>query len=342
MGKRSLEAFTLPGQRGVASRAQLLNVGWTYSAIQHALATSWQQPAPGVLLPHRGRPSPDQLLVIGALWAGVGCTLTAGAALAIYGALPLAGYATDSSPSRVLTFVGVGHQHGGRCSIARRRLTRYTPPIGHRRGPLLVAEPARALVDHARYDAATSADLEGLTIACLQQNVTTMDLLDSALSTAGRPHLGPVREGLRIFRDGAWSRPEATLRHLVLAERLPQFVTNHTLVGDQSQVIGTPDAYFPHRGVVVQVHSKAYHQGWDEAGTDLWAQTVQRDNRYAAAGLSVVAVTPTTLAREARPFLRQLTETLRLRDGLKFPGVRVRCPQACAGFHTLESISAHT
>ncbi len=340
MVKRSLEAFELPGQQGVSSRAQLLETGWTYSAIQHALATSWQQPAPGVFLPHRGQPSQEQLLVSGALWAGRGCTLTAGAALAIYGALPLGAYATDSSSSRVLTFVGGGRRHSANCRIARRTLTRYIPPIGHRRGPLLVAEPARALVDHARWDGTTSTDLESLTIACLQRNVTTVDLLEAALRTAARPHLGAVREGLRNFRDGAWSRPEATLRHLLLGERLPRFVMNHGLIDAGGDLIGIPDAYFPDQGVVIQVHSKAYHQGWDKTGNDLWAQTVQRDNRYTASGLAVVAVTPTTLAREARPFLRQLTETLRLRDGLSFPGLHVRCPQACSEIHATGSIPA--
>ncbi len=157
-------------------------------------------------------------------------------------------------------------------------------------------------------------------------------------SAPSRP--GP-RRSTQFSRRRAWSRPEATLRHLLLAEHLPRFVTNHTLIGDQGQVIGTPDAYFSDPGVVVQVHSKAHHQGWDDAGTDLWAQTVQRDNRYAAAGLAVIAVTPTTLAREARPFLRQLTEALRLREALATPDVNVTCPQVCADFHAPESISAH-
>ncbi len=339
MGDRSLEAFALPGQRGVASRAQLLDMGWTYSVIQHALVTSWQQPAPGVFLPHQGRPGNDQLLVIGALWAGQGCILTAGAALAIYGALPMSAYARPSS-TRILTFVGVGRQHGAQCSIARRTLTRHSPTIGHRRGPLLVAEPARSLVDHARWDATTRADLEGVTIACLQQNVTTVDLLESALTTAGRPHLGAVREGLRSFQNGAWSRPESTLRHLLRAARLPPFVMNHKVIGHEGQVIGTPDAYFPDRGVVVQVHSQAFHQGSGEAGTDLWAQTVQWDNRYTAAGLAVVAVTLSTLARGTGSFLRQLTQTLRTREGRASPDLEMRCPQACSEFHTWASISA--
>lgn len=60
------------GQRGLATRAQLRRSGWTPSAVRHALATSWQEPAPEVFAAHRGALDADTRLVAAALWLGTG------------------------------------------------------------------------------------------------------------------------------------------------------------------------------------------------------------------------------------------------------------------------------
>ncbi len=268
-----------------------------------------------------------------ALWAGERAVLTAGAALAIYG--------TQLKSPSTASFVVPWTQRAAHCKLARRVRSRHAPVVTHRRGALALVSPARALIDVARWDAPTPDELEAITIACLQQRVTTPELVIAALEQAGQGHLAGLRRGLDDFTRGAWSRPEATLRRLMLSGGVPQFVMNHELVDTDGHSVGTPDAYFPEAGVAVQVHSKVHHQGLDSEGNDLWAQTVQRDNRYAASGLAVVAVTPTTLAREARPFLRQLTDTLRLRDGLNVPGLQVRCPRACNEIHTQAPMASH-
>lgn len=333
MGNRSFEAFNLPGQRGAATRPQLVAHGWTYAAISHALQTQWQEPAPGVFLAHRGAYNREQQLVIGALWAGEWAVLTAGAALNIYGA-----HLTSPGVPR---FVVPWTQRAALCGAARRVRSRHTPVVAHRRGPLAVVSPARALIDVAREESPTSDELEAITITCLQQRVTTPELLIVALERGGQGHLAGLRRGLDEFMRGAWSVPEATLRHLMLAGDFPPFVMNHELVDVAGQPIGTPDAYFLEAGVAVQVHSRAHHQGFDSEGIDLWSQTVQRDNRYAAAGIAVVAVTPTTLAREAPSFLRQLTEALRIREGMATPHLVVECTRACNKIHALAPIASH-
>lgn len=213
--------------------------------------------------------------------------------------------------------------------------------VAHRRGALAVVSPARALMDFARWDTPTSHDLAAVTIACLQQRATSPENLDFELERAGQSHLAGLRRGLKEFTQGAWSRPEATLHRLLHAGGFPRFVMNHRLVDANGLTIGTPDAYFPDQGTVVQVHSKAHHQGWDGDGTDLWSQTVHRDNRYAAAGLAVVAVTPTTLAREVRPFLKQLTDTVHRRYGMATPHLTMTCPPACNKIHAVAPLSSH-
>lgn len=326
MGTTGRDAvFEIAGQRGAATRAQLIAAGWTYSAISHALSTRWAQPAPGVFLSHRGAVTAQQAPVIGALWAGQNAVLTAAAALHIYGAL--------SDPPSISTFVGSWRARSRTCGVARRVRSRYPPSVAHQRGAVAVASPARALVDFARWDAAEPTDVEATTIACLQQKVTTPVLLAAALEEAGRPHMGAVRLGLREFVDGAWSRPEATLRRLMRTVDLPAFVSNHALVDALGSTIGTPDAYFPRCGVAVQVHSKAHHSGWDSDGNELWARTVERDNRYAACGVTVIGVTPRTLARAPDGFMRQLICALEHRRKLAPPLIVMRCPQACNASH---------
>lgn len=68
----------LPRQRGLATRRQLREAGWTPSAVRHAVATTWQEPAPEVFADHRGDLDAEVRLVAAALWAGPAAVLTAG------------------------------------------------------------------------------------------------------------------------------------------------------------------------------------------------------------------------------------------------------------------------
>ncbi|MFK5645133.1 hypothetical protein ACI3ET_01275 [Ornithinimicrobium sp. LYQ121] len=60
----------IPGQRGLATVPQLLEAGWTRSALRQARATRWQEPMPRVLAPHRGPLDGQARLAAAALWAG--------------------------------------------------------------------------------------------------------------------------------------------------------------------------------------------------------------------------------------------------------------------------------
>lgn len=182
------QGFDRAGQFGLVTRTQLLEAGWTYSAIRHGLATTWHQPAPGVFIAHRGSLTVKQRLIAGALWAGRSAVLTAGAALRIYhGVDQVAAQGVDHASSRAIFVIPQVKGRSQACALAIRRRTERPPPVAHWSGIVPVATPARALVDHARWGGMQPRDLKALTISCLQQRVTTPELLCAALGEAADP-----------------------------------------------------------------------------------------------------------------------------------------------------------
>ncbi|MFT3877391.1 MAG: hypothetical protein QM708_13360 [Propioniciclava sp.] len=57
-------------------------------------------------------------------------------------------------------------------------------------------------------------------------------------------------------------------------------LANPTLTTTDGRRIGIPDGYFPDAGVVVQVHSRVFHDGVDADGHDRLAVTLERDLVY--------------------------------------------------------------
>lgn len=325
----------IPGQRGLATRAQLIEAGWTISSVRHAAQTSWQEPLPRVCVPHRGDLPADTLLVAAALWAGPTAVLTAGAALHIFGGL-------DMAPP-VATFVVPASSRSLTTARAQRKRSVVPPAVAHRRGVVAVVPPARALVDSARWDGMPTSDVEALTISCLQRSVTRPELLRVALAAAGRRGQAGTIRGLAAFTAGAWSLPEAGMHRLMLkSPGLPPFVLNHPLHAPDGRRIGIPDAYLPGVGIAVQVHSRAHHSGVDDDGTDRWSATVEHDNDLTANGVLVLGATPTTLARQPQRFLRQLSSAVEARRDLPTPAVQVRCPDGCDAAVAGACVTSHS
>ncbi|MFK5645131.1 hypothetical protein ACI3ET_01265 [Ornithinimicrobium sp. LYQ121] len=92
---------------------------------------------------------------------------------------------------------------------------------------------------------------------------------------------------------------------------------------DDGEVVGTPDGYIEDAGVVVQVHSRQFHQGIDDQGGDTWARTVEKDGDFVAAGVRVVGVTPWTLYSRPARFVTRLRKIVALGLAGPRPAVRV-------------------
>lgn len=302
------------GQRGLATRAQLRAAGFTPAAIRHVVEVTGQRPFPGVYAAHRGPLDARTLLTAAALWAGPRTVLTGGHALALLG-LPTPGVPT------LARFLIAAGRHAGRAPGAEVcRTSRW--PRTRLFGRLRTASVERALADAARYHDFPPAELEALTIAALQGQWTTHSRLSAELDGGRLNDTAPARAGLAEFAAGAWSVAESALRR-VLRRRRWRVLLNPRIASPDGRFVGTPDAYLPDFGVAVQVHSRAYHAGSDADGSDLWQRTVERDARYAAMGVLVVALTPAGLRRDPARALALLDAAVAARGPMPPPPVVV-------------------
>lgn len=305
----------IDGQLGLATVGQLRQAGWTLGAVRHGKATAWQVPFPGVVLPHRGPVTKDVLRMASALWAGDTAVLT--------GRLALQHAGLTADDPDVATFLVPRNGRARSCELARTVRTVHLPPIAGQDGPLRIAGASRALVDAAQYEQLEGEEALALAISMLQRGMGNPDELESMLWQRPWALMEGIREGLSAFREGAWSRPELTLRRVVDgAPDLPMMVSNCRLETLEGQFVAQPDGYLPEAATAVQVHSRQFHQGVDDRGRDRWADTVERDSDLTALGVRVIGVAPWTLYRRPALFLRRLRKVVAV--GLASPPPRVR------------------
>jgi hypothetical protein len=292
----------IEGQRRLATRRQLVDVGFTRSAVDHALRRDWQLVLPGVVAAHRGPLDADTRLAAAALWAGPQAVLTGGVALDRHG-LPGAG--RDEALFLVPSSARARSTGAVRSVRTSRAIT-----VAAESGCVRMVSLERALVDHAlRQQPAvphtrSARDLKALTIAALQRGLTSTDRLEAELGRAWARGVEPIRGGLDSFAKGAWSLPEdALLTLLGSSPELRGVLLNKTLATLDGTRLGTPDVFFPAAGVAGQVHSKQHHSGYAEDGTDLWSLTVEKDGAFTDHDIIVIGVTPRSLAQRPQAVL---------------------------------------
>lgn len=306
----------IPGQRGLATVAQLLERAWTPAALREARRTRFQEPMPRVVAPHRGPVDGATLLYARALWAGPKAVLSGGVALSFLG------LTVRSVPA--VTFVipeSSRTRRHGKVQLVR---SGREIEVAKHTDVLRVANGARAVADAATYESHRPEDLEQWTISVLQRGLVTPEQMELELWMRTRAKVEAVWRGLGAFVDGAWSRPEGVLREQVERDgRFPPLLTNCELWTLDGEFVGLPDGYIEEAGAAIQVHSRQYHQGIDDQGGDRWAKTVERDSHYVAAGVRVVPVTPWTLYTKPRRFLNRLDKVVQLGLASPRPAIRV-------------------
>lgn len=286
----------IDGQRGLATRRQLAQAGFTRSAITHALQRDWQLPIAGVVAPHRGPLDAETRLAAAALWAGPHAVLTGGVALDRYGVPAV-------SRSEALFLVPATARNRTVGAVRAVRTSREIV-VSREIGCVQMVSLERALVDHALRQAPSARDLKATTIAILQRRLSSIDRIAAELDRAWTRGAEPVREGLDSFAKGAWSLPEDALARLIgTAPELGEALFNRPVRTPDGAVLGIPDVFFPAAGVAGQVHSRQHHSGYSEDGTDLWSLTVEKDGIYTEHDVIVVGVTPRSLATRPQAVL---------------------------------------
>lgn len=304
----------LPGQAGLCTREQLKSAGWTKAAIAHLTATVGRELYRDVFVSHRGPLDAWTNLVGAQLWAGPHAWLTADAALAARRIVDLGRVST-------IRFL-VPSPHW--CAVSGNAMlvrTRRAFPAPERRGVLSLVPLPRALLDASRYETFSRSEIRALTIKVLQRGLTTPGALTDELKGGRRNWTKAVRQGLDDFQTGAWSLPEVWLGRICRQAGLPPLLQNVELRTLSGELIGVPDGYFADQGVAVQVHSRQYHDGEDDLGADLWERTVEHDSDFAAHGITVVGVAPTTLRDAPSRFLVRVTGALSAQQGRPRPQV---------------------
>lgn len=300
---------------GLATTAQLREAGATDRVLDR-LGLRGHRVLRGVYAPQPGPFGPEVRLAAAALWAGRDAVLTGATALQWHGLeLP--------RPMALRRFlVPVSRRSKRRASGVVTHRTRRLPRSVLRNG-IPIAPVERSLVDALRYRELTDRELRGLTLVVLQRRMTTADRLAAELEATRGPGRSGILDAVWAFRNGAWSPPEAQLAEGVRSRRdLPVMRSNPRLETTDGEPVGTPDGWFRDEGVVVQVHSRTYHDGLDAEGNDCWAATVESDHIYQRHDLVVVTVTPEMLAHARDTFLDTLATILRNRAGLAPSGIR--------------------
>jgi hypothetical protein len=119
---------------------------------------------------------------------------------------------------------------------------------------------------------------------------------------------GPHRESRwarRAVQDaeaGAWSGSESELLRVLGCSSVPSEVwPNAEVRAPDGTRLPTPDGWIDDVALAIHVHSRRYHEAWDD-----WDRTVMADGVFAEYGIPVVGVTPARITRDPEGVLRRV------------------------------------
>lgn len=150
--------------------------------------------------------------------------------------------------------------------------------------------------------APSESDARALLIGAVQARLVRLDDLTHWVNARGVRGSARLRAALADAAVGSWSVPEADLLRLVATSAtLPEAWPNPELRDAGGRRLTTPDLWFDDVGLAVMVHSRMFH------GHVLdWEQTVEGDADLAAAGVTVVGVTPQSIGRRPARVLARI------------------------------------
>jgi very-short-patch-repair endonuclease len=180
-------------------------------------------------------------------------------------------------------------------------------------GALRFADAARAVADAAR-ELRSFRDVRAVTAETVQRGRCRIDELADELQHAPVRQSAWLRRTLAEVADGVRSVAEADLRDLIRTHGLPSPLFNARLyVGPE--FLAVPDAWWPERGVVVEVESREWHLSPED-----WDRTLRRSTRMNALGINVMHFTPQRIRTEAAAVAAEIRSALE--DGRPRPAVR--------------------
>lgn len=272
-------------QLGLVTRRQLQRCELSPDAVRWRIGRHWRLVLPGVILLHRGLPTDEQRLVASMLYAGEGSWLGGVTAAALHGVggleltAPIDLRVPAPRKPRRVSWVSI------------RSTTLVGDPLTER-GPLRWSGLPRAVIEAAS-DLADERHARALVLEVVQRRLVRLDDLEHWVDRGTGRHTVKLRRLLHEAAAGVWSAPEGDLSRLIVTSRaLPAAMFNPALADAAGRALTSPDAWFDDVGLAVMVHSRRYHAD----GLD-WDATVESGGDLSTAGVTVLGVTPSALAR---------------------------------------------
>lgn len=304
---RNALSRALRENEGVITRAQAADCGLSLGEIRHRIRPGgpWQRLLAGVYLTVTGTPTQRQTEIAALRRAGPGSVLTSIAALGHHGVrTPRSTYVTVLVPAA---------QRRRSEGFVRIWATTRMPEFVFNDGAVRFAEAARAVTDAAR-ELGSFRDVRAVAADAVQRRRCRIDQLADELRHAPVRQSAWLRRTLAEVADGVRSAAEGDLRDLIRAHGLPAPLFNARLyVGPE--FVAVPDAWWPERGVVVEVDSREWHLSPED-----WQRTLRRSTRMNALGINVMHFTPQRIRTEAAEVAEEIRSALE--DGRPRPAVR--------------------
>ena len=285
----------LEQQLDVMTRGQAVAVGLTRHALRHRLRLEgpWQSLLPGVYLAATGSPTRIQQEMAAMLYAGPGSVITGLAAVRQH---HIRGPVTEL----VDVLIPASRRRQDADFVRLHRSTRL-PARVWQLGPLQYALPARAVADAVR-DLTSLRDVRAMVADAVQRGHCTVPNLSEELSHGPDRGSNLFREALTDVADGIHSAAEGDLKDLLAKSGLPMPLFNASIYDNDGTFIARPDAWWPEKGVAVEIDSHEWHLSPHDH-----TRTLERQRRLAKRGILVLPFTP----REIRAQPADVINTIR-------------------------------
>jgi hypothetical protein len=270
----------LAAQHGVASRAQLLQLGMTRSAIQYRIGPTgpWQVLLPGIYAKDE-HVTTWRRETAAQLHAGREGVITGPYAARHHGLRASGPTAVD-----VLVPVNVRRKSSGFARLIRtsRVLAEDAILVD---GGVRFADPARAVADAVR-GYRNIDDARTVICSALEHDMCTLRDLYRELAAGPDNGAALLRRALADVSHDIWSTAEGDFLHLLQNSDLPVPEFNVAIYAADGMLLGIVDAWWDRACVGAEVDSREYHsntEGSGESGRQSgWEDTMDRHNRLSA------------------------------------------------------------
>jgi hypothetical protein len=244
----------------------------------------WQRLLPGTVLLTDATPTRRQLVEAALLYAGPEAMVTGLEACRLYG--------LKAVPDETDVHLLVPHERQVRSSdyVTIERTIRLPRPVTRDEVPL--APLVRAVLDACRRLRQFDPSRALITEAVQRGRISPGDL-EYELSLGSQRGTSVPREVLRDVLQGARSVAEIDGLRVWKRTGLPSPLWNFDLFDKEGQFIARPDAWCDQVGLAWEIDSYEYHFGRSD-----YARTLERNTRYAAAGIVLVQTLPNRLRTE--------------------------------------------